>query len=459
MPVSRRPLSGQAFTPFGWVVCIWVLVLAFQYGYHISVLNQIQAVLTCKDKASDFVHSGLSTCIPMSELIFSVVTAVFTVGGLIGSLSANLVMDSRGRKSATTVSAICTAGGTALMGLSNSVTLLGLGRFFVGVGSGFGLCVGPVYLAEIAPSKISGSVGVLTQLGIVLGIMITQAMGLRLASPTEWRIVLFFSFVLSAAQVLSSIFVVESPVWLGGHGRSDEKKAVAQRLWGSDLSNQGDEDDPLLNELEVRREDAPVHVVTVPQLFVARELWKPLAIISLAMASQQLSGINAVLYYSNNILAKSFPNLGPYISLGVTVVNVLMTFPPIILIERMGRKQLLVISAAGAVASLLGVGYGLNRGLVTLSSIAIVTFIMAFAIGLGPIPFVMISEVSPSHAVSALSSVALSINWIINFWVGLIFLPVRDLLAGNDVRKQGRVFYVFAVVLFSSTFTLSRIYR
>ena len=124
-------------------------------------------------------------------------------------------------------------------------------RFFVGVGSGVGLCVGPVYLAEIAPSKISGNVGelelvrlsfdlinmnlagVLTQLGIVLGIMITQAMGLRLASPTEWRIVLFFSFVLAAAQVFLSVFVVESPAWLGGNGRSDEKKAVAKRLWGS----------------------------------------------------------------------------------------------------------------------------------------------------------------------------------------------------------------------------------
>ncbi|KAF8226251.1 general substrate transporter [Tricholoma matsutake] len=206
--------------------------------------------------------------------------------------------------------------------------------------------------------------------------MITQAMGLRLASPSEWRIVLFFSFVISAAQVLFSVFVVESPAWLGRNGQLDKKKAAAKRLWGSDLPSQRNEDDPLLDELEARREATPVNVVTVPQLLAARELWKPLAIISLAMASQQLSGINAVLYYSNNILSKSFPDLGPYISLGVTVVNVLMTFPPIILIERMGRRQLLVISTIGAVLSLWGVGYGLNHGLVTLSSIAILTFVM-----------------------------------------------------------------------------------
>jgi MFS transporter, SP family, solute carrier family 2 (facilitated glucose transporter), member 3 len=150
--------------------------------------------------------------------------------------------------------------------------------------------------------------GVLTQLGIVLGIMITQAMGLRLASPTEWRIVLFFSFVLSAAQVLFSLFVVESPAWLGGNGKLGEKKAATKRLWGPDrnyptitiiipssfnhflVPSQRTEDDPLLDELEARREDAPINVVTVPQLLATRELWKPLAIISLAMASQQLSG-------------------------------------------------------------------------------------------------------------------------------------------------------------------------
>jgi len=190
-----------------------------------------------------------------------------------------------------------------------------LRRLFVGLGSGVGLCVGPVYLAEIAPPKISGNVGelevsllstdeilsflkgVLTQLGIVLGIMITQAMGLRLASPTEWRIVLFCSFALSAAQVLLSMLVVESPSWLAGNGQLDEKKAVAKRLWGSDgnhpkhLLVPGQRNEyASLDQLEARREDTPVSVVTVPQLLVAPELRKPLAIISLAMVSQQLSG-------------------------------------------------------------------------------------------------------------------------------------------------------------------------
>ncbi|KAG6832729.1 hypothetical protein H0H92_012301 [Tricholoma furcatifolium] len=234
----------------------------------------------------------------MSEFTFSVITAIFTVGGLAGSLIANVVMDHWGRKGASVISALCTSLGAGLMGLSTSVGLLGFGRFVVGLGSGVGICVGPVFLSEIAPSSIRGNVGVLTQLGIVLGIMITQAMGLRLATPTEWRVVLYCSFALSAFQIALSSFASESPVWLGNNGRLDEKRVVCNNLWTNDGSTQIDgnnDSDPLLDELEARREDSQhvAAIVTVPQLFSARELRKPLVI--------------------------SLPDLGPYVSLGITV--------------------------------------------------------------------------------------------------------------------------------------------
>ncbi|KAJ6500428.1 general substrate transporter [Mycena sanguinolenta] len=456
--------NGEAFTQFGWLVCLWILLIPFQYGYHISVLNQIQAVVTCKDASpgSQPYPYGLPTCLPMSDFTFSVVTAVFTVGGLAGSLVANLIMDRWGRRGAARFSSLLVAIGAGLMTVSTSVSILGLGRLLVGVGSGIGLCVGPIYLAEIAPSKISGNVGVLTQLGIVLGIMITQAIGLRFATPTEWRSVLFVSAAGSAAQFLLSGLVVESPAWLGGKGQVEPRKAVARRLWGTlpppTPSAEPSVEDPLLDELEAHREEN-VAAFTVPQVLAARELRKPLAIVCFAMLSQQLSGINAVLYYSNDILSKSLPEFGPYVSLGITVVNVLMTFPPILLIQRLGRRQLLTLSGLGAIFSLIIVGFGLNTSIVTLSSIAILTFVTSFATGLGPVPFVMIPEVSPYHAVSALSSIALSLNWTANFCVGLVFLPLRNFLSGGDATKEGRVFYLFAVALFISMFSLSRVYR
>ncbi|KAJ7470350.1 general substrate transporter [Mycena latifolia] len=454
--------NGESFTQFGWLVCLWILLVPFQYGYHIPVLNQIHVVLACKDINPDAQqHYGLPTCLPMSDFKFSVVTALFTAGGLLGSLVSNVVMDRWGRKGATRASSLLVAAGAGLMCVSASVAVLGLGRFLVGVGSGIGLCVGPVYLAEIAPSKISGNVGVLTQLGIVLGIFFTNAIGLRFATPTQWRSVLFISFAASVAQFFLSSLMVESPAWLGGKGFVEPKKAVARRLWGTvppATPAVASVEDPLLDELEAHRDES-ITALTVPQVLAARELRKPLAIVCFAMLSQQLSGINAVLYYSNDILSKSLPEFGPYVSLGVTVVNLAMTFPPIFLIERMGRRQLLTISTLGAITSLTLVGIGLNTGLVTLTSLAILTFVTSFATGLGPVPFVMIPEVSPYHAVSALSSIALSLNWTANFIIGLVFLPLRNFLADGEATKEGRVFYLFAVALFCSMFSLSRVYR
>jgi len=125
----------------------------------------------------------------------------------------------------------------------------------------------------------------------------------------------------------------------------------------------------------------------------------------------------------------------------------------------MGRRALLAVSIFGALVSLAMAGFGLNHGLATLTSVAIITFVMSFAVGLGPVPYVMIPEVSPEHAVSALSSIALSLNWITNFFVGLTFLPLRDWLSGGSAAKEGRVFYLFAILLSASAIPLLRKYK
>lgn len=449
----------RGFTKYGWTVCVWILIATFQYGYHISVLNQIQAVVTCKTQHSHLPRSGLPFCLPMSDTAFSAVTAIFTLGGLCGSLVASVIMDRWGRWGATNASALCNFLGAFLMGVASSTSSLAFGRYLVGIGSGVALCLVPVFLSEITPSRISGSVGVLTQLSIVIGIMVTQAMGLRLATPTEWRSVLFFSSALSVIHLVLSICMVESPIWLGNQRRQAEKNAVSIRLWGPPSVQEGPDSDPLLDELEAHSEHPLRNATTVPQLFVSNSLRRPLTIVCLAMVTQQLSGINAVLYYSNEILSKSLPDLGPYVSLSITIVNALMTFPPIVLVDRLGRKQLLTISCFCAFVSLVLAGYSLDANMGTLSSISTTTFVMSFAIGLGPIPFIMIPEVSPSYGVSSISSVAFSLNWICNFLVGLLFLPTRNLLSGGDPAKEGRVFYAFGTVLILSSLMLLKLYR
>lgn len=452
------------FTFYGWLVCIWSLVASFQYGYHISALNQIQAVLTCRATPRSS-SDGLPTCISMSDATFSLITSMFTVGGFLGSSTASVVMDRRGRKAALQLSGLLVAVGSGLMGVASSAVLLLLGRFLIGCGAGLGLCTVTVFLAEIAPSSIRGGVGVLNQLAIVTGIMVTQILGLRMATPTLWRFVLLFSSFASFVQLFLSQFIVETPVWLKQLGRVDDFRDAQKYLFRQpgNISVEG----PLLDDTG----DASQHEaddlwgasrstsVSIAELLTSRELRRPLVVVSSIMMSQQLSGINAILYYSNNILSHVLSESGAYVSLGITVVNTLMTFLPIYLIDRVGRRKLLLTSITGALASLVITGYGLNRGMTVTSSISIVTFVMFFAIGLGPVPFVIVSEVAPPHVVSALSSVALSLNWISNFIVGLAFLPLRNKLSGEDPTKEGRVFYVFAGLLFLCSFVLFRGYR
>ncbi|KAF8275195.1 general substrate transporter [Lactarius quietus] len=461
------------FTFNGWLVCTWALVASFQYGYHISALNQIQAVLTCRSTAPSS-SNGLSTCIPMSDTTFSFITSMFTVGGFLGSCTASNVMNGRGRKAALQFSGLLVAVGSGLMGVASSTLLLLLGRFLIGCGSGIGLCTVPIFIAEIAPPNIRGSVGVLNQLAIVTGIMVTQLLGLRMATPTLWRLVLLLSSFASIVQLCLSQAIVETPVWLHQLGKIDDFRDAQRYLFrrSGDMSVEGplldDTGDASPQESDDRWGTPRATSVSIAELLTSRELRRPLVVVSFLMMSQQLSGMNKVLYYSNNILSNVLSESGAYVSLGITIVNTIMTFPPIFLIDRVGRRQLLLASVVGALASLALTGYGLNTGMMVTSSISIVTFVMqvlpplfyeSFAVGLGPVPFVIVSEVTPPYAVSALSSVALSLNWIANFLVGLAFLPLRNKLSGGDPTKEGRVFYVFAGLLFLCSFVFFRGYR
>ncbi|KAF9052782.1 general substrate transporter [Panaeolus papilionaceus] len=433
----------SSLTKYGWTVAIWGSLNAFQYGYHISCLNQIQRNLVTELRISDW--------------SFSVLTSIFTIGGLVGSLLADFVMNSRGRKGTHRFCTYFLGSGALIMAVGPSLPYLLVGRFLTGVGSGLAMCVTPIYLADIAPPAMRHSLGIFTQLATVFGIMFTQLAGLNFAYPSVWRLVFVLSAILSLVQFLSSPAIVESPAWLKSQNQLHEYTAAAKRLWKSPSGTSSHA--PLLEDDPESRDPSPQPRISISQIFTSKEMRRPLTIVCLAMFSQQISGINAVLYYSNDILQKTVPTSGHWVSFGITVINVFMTFPPIILIEKMGRRSLLATSAFGSTVALLLLGYGLDVGAPTISSIAIIGFVMSFAVGMGPVPFVLIPEVSPPHAVSTLSSVALSLNWIVNFIVGLAFLPLRDLLSKGDEDKQGRIFYVFVFTFSLSIISLFRAWK
>jgi len=189
----------------------------------------------------------------------------------------------------------------------------------------------------------------------------------------------------------------------------------------------------------------PSGPIGILQMLKRRELRRAVYVVVLAMLVQQGSGINAVIYYSTDILRQVVPTSAAYISLLISVVNVVMTFAPVLLIEGLGQRKLLLLSIGGGLVSTTLLGYGLDAGIIWLSGISILVFVASFALGMGPIPFMLTAELVPYYAVSPLASLALSVNWIANFLVSIAFIPLRDFLAhiggGEEDQGQGRVFF------------------
>ncbi|KAG8799484.1 hypothetical protein FRC19_003759 [Serendipita sp. 401] len=447
-----------SFTRYATIgVLPWLCLAPFQYGYAISQLNQIQKAMSCK--STELGAYGFPLCVPMEDAEFGLITSIFTIGGLISSLVANRITDPYGRRPAVQINAILVALGSAIAATASSVFALSVARFLIGLAAGLALCVAPSFLSEIAPPKVRDAVGVLNQLSVVFGILFTQFLGFAFAKPGSWRAIFVISFGLSTLQFLLGLRMIESPAWLAANNKKHEASIVAAKIWksedGTRIYEADDVEEALLRQREpLVNQDQPS--ATIPQCFRIAELRLPLIIVSLAMLAQQLSGINAVMYYSTDILSRAMPEAAPYVSLAVAVINVIMTFPPIFVIERYGKRKLLMYSVVGSIIAVVLLAIALNYKMNAASAVGTLLFVSCFAFGLGPIPFIIIPDVSPLYAVAALSSISLSINWATNFVIGLTFLPLRNILAGPDNSWPGNIFYLFAFLLTVSSVAFFR---
>ena len=482
MPASNadRPAASSgadakaAVTTRFRLALLWILFSASNYGYGISELNALQPILTCRSR-DPTIHALLSPlntgCIPLTESQFGLVTSLFTLGGLVSSFLISPVSKSLGwgRKTCITASAITGIAGSTILGLSSTLAGLGAGRFIQGIGSGIGVVMVPIFLNEISPVALKGSVGVLNQFSIVLGIFIAQAIGASWlgSDGSYWRAVPLTSGLVSVLQLLGSYTVgLESPGWLEGEGRAasgaaarDAADDVRAVLWSakelqswkegrsgqvgrggaggrSDEERQGLLAGDANGEGDAHGSDggqSQQHQVGLAGLFSDPEVRPGAILVILTQLGQQLSGIvssppstktpsyifthsslyvphlrnctvlcrrqNAVLYYSVGILGSILPALAGSIGILITVINIVMTFPPIYLIDehRVGRKRLMVGSAlVMAVASAL-LGAGIVAGYKTLSATCMILMVAGFSFGLGPIPFVILPELVPSR--------------------------------------------------------------
>ncbi|KPV76191.1 uncharacterized protein RHOBADRAFT_66170 [Rhodotorula graminis WP1] len=389
----------------------------------------------------------------MSDAAFGTVTSAYTIGGLVGSLGAGSMIERWGRKGTAVRSALVIMLGASAVSFGSSLLVLVLGRVLVGISCGIATVLVPLYLSSVAPPSIAGNIGILTQISINVGIFAAQGFSIPLSTPDtgRWRFVSLISIAVAAVQILTSPLVPESRATdsvdtRGYEAISDEERTpLASDVDAPSPRRKDDDPERSLSVLDVLRSSDPA---------VRKALWTLVAV----MLFQQFSGINAVMYYSTKILTAVNPGSAKMVSLYVTLVNLVMTFPAIFLIDRLGRRSLLLVSLSAMSLSTAVLGWAINTEHFVVASTGIIAFVVSFAVGLGPVPFVLVGELPPKEASSATASIAVAVNWLSNLAVGIGFLPLRDWLAGSS-DKRGSVFFLFTALTALGVVVVSRLVR
>ncbi|THC97528.1 hypothetical protein EYZ11_003008 [Aspergillus tanneri] len=371
-----------------------------QFGYHLAELNAPQAVLTCERKSihssAESLSHSLPRCIPMNPSQFGLVSSIYTLGGFLGALLAGPVSTKHGRLFALRATTIFFILGPIAETLASSISMLGFGRFLSGVGSGAAIVVGPIYVSEIAPPSARGFFGAFTQIMTNVGILLTQLIGYFLSEGSMWRIILAIAGTIGMLQLLGLFMVPESPTWLAEHQKTDMARQVLQRIRGknTDIEEEIEGWRTFMDASGLGEEQS---LLTSPSANIPPKQ-PPVTIVRAALDPKYRPAIIAVV--------------------GVMCVTV-ADYP----------------THHRSFVDALGIYFNQK----VLSVIAVLLFVSSFAIGLGPVPFILASELVGPEAVGAAQSWALAANWTATFVVAQFFPILNDILGG-----RGKIYWVFA---------------
>lgn len=364
----------------------------------------------------------------LSPFMSGLVVSSLLVGAMVGAAFAGPIADATGRRKLVLVAAVVFAVGAIGAALATSAGMLVLFRVVLGLAVGAASLIVPLYLAEVAPTEIRGAVASLNQLMIVTGILIAYIANSALAGAEAWRWMIGLAVVPSALLFLGMLFMPETPRWLVSKDREEEAREVLRRT---------------RDEVAVEAEMNDIKGVESQEEGGLGELlasWvRPALLVGMGLAIfQQIIGINTIVYYAPTTLTNvGFGNSAAILAnAGIGVINVTMTLVAIRFIDRVGRKPLLLVGAAGMALSLgiLGLtslllpepsGVGLV-GIVTLVCLAL--FIAAFAVSWGPIVWVMLGEIFPLKVRGSAMAVATVLLWSANFVVSLSFPVLLEAL-------------------------------
>jgi MFS family permease len=350
-----------------------------------------------------------------------------------------------------------------------------IGRIVCGLSCGLGSLVVPTYIGEVSTIKGRGTFGSCNQLGVVIGILVSSGIGMPLANVPLWRV----NYAIPAFPAILQAFLmpscVESPRWLVSQSRIADARNSLQRLRGdakidqeffeivegqygtsaaTDILRNGEFGDegvkiPTKDEADMNNTDANFEekgendqgvraaysMLDVLRDPVTRRIGFTVFVHHII---QQLSGMNAVMYYSTTIFNLAFDEqMAQSMTIVDTAVNLIATLVAIAIIDKLGRRPLMLIAEAGTCifSVLLVIGYKTNTPGLLVASVFL--YVASFAVGIGPIPWLITSEMTPTYAASAVGAASTCINWCMNFLIGQIFPVIFAAI-------QGWSFLIFA---------------
>lgn len=448
----------------GFAIAAGAIGSSFQHGYNTGVLNAPQTLIEnwisgCPDRAANdsataasdgsAAAAAESSCIDdyTVTLIWSWVVAIFCIGGMLGGTMVGFVAGWLGRKGGLLLNNVLVVVATLLMGfakMAGSYQMLIAGRFVIGINSGLNAGLAPMYLSEIAPVALRGAVGTVYQLIITMSILLAQVLGMTNVLGTEsgWPWLLAITAVPAIFQIVTLPFCPESPKYLL-LDKDDEMAANKALTWLRGTIEIHDEMDEMKQEQESMK---LVPKVTLKEMLTNSSLRQPLIIAIMMMLAQQLSGINAAIFFSTKIFGTAGLDeaASQSATLGMGAMNVAMTLISLVMIEKAGRKTLMLIGLVGMLlmTTMLLISLLLVESVPWLSYLAVaavILFVVGFATGPGSIPWFFVTELFAQSGRPIATSIAVAVNWSANFLVGLGFSPIQ-------LAVGPYVFIIFVVI-------------